>query len=144
MYINFRTFQTYFRPFQIPLSKTCWVTLQPVCLCTFFFRFLHSLLHKLHMCIGAKIFQVLRKGNHGPLLCCLLKLPFLNQPFGTVARPPNSTSGSNKTKERRRKSGSSFLFKLNHYTVFENHRKSIIQHCERSEIRLHFEWTKVN
>ena len=32
-----------------------------------------------------------------------------------------------------------------HYnTVFENHRKSRIQHCERSELRLHFEWTKVN
>ena len=30
------------------------------------------------------------------------------------------------------------------YTVFENHRKSLIQHCERSELRLHFEWTKVN
>ena len=30
------------------------------------------------------------------------------------------------------------------YTVFENHRKSITQHCERSELRLHFEWTKVN
>ena len=29
-------------------------------------------------------------------------------------------------------------------TVFENHRKSFIQHCERSELRLHFEWTKVN
>ena len=29
-------------------------------------------------------------------------------------------------------------------TVFENHRKSIIQHCERSELCLHFEWTKVN
>ena len=28
--------------------------------------------------------------------------------------------------------------------VFENHRKSIIQHCERSELRLHFEWAKVN
>ena len=27
-------------------------------------------------------------------------------------------------------------------TVFENHRKSLIQHCERSELRLHFEWTK--
>ena len=25
-------------------------------------------------------------------------------------------------------------------TVFENHRKSLIQHCERSELRLHFEW----
>ena len=32
-----------------------------------------------------------------------------------------------------------FLF---HCTVFENHRKSLIQHCERSELRLHFEWTK--
>ena len=29
-------------------------------------------------------------------------------------------------------------------TVFENNRKSLIQlHCERSELRLHFEWTKV-
>ena len=30
------------------------------------------------------------------------------------------------------------------HTVFENHRKSLILHCERSELRLHFEWTKVN
>ena len=29
-------------------------------------------------------------------------------------------------------------------TVFENYRKSRIQHCERRELRLHFEWTKVN
>ena len=29
-------------------------------------------------------------------------------------------------------------------TVFENHRKSLIQHCERSELRLHFEWIKVS
>ena len=28
--------------------------------------------------------------------------------------------------------------------VFEYHRKSLIQHCERSELRLHFEWTKVD
>ena len=28
--------------------------------------------------------------------------------------------------------------------MFENHRKSLIQHCERSELRLHFELTKVN
>ena len=26
--------------------------------------------------------------------------------------------------------------------VFENHRKSRIQHCERSGLRLHFEWIK--
>ena len=26
---------------------------------------------------------------------------------------------------------------LNVSTVFENHRKSLIQHCERSELRLH-------
>ena len=30
------------------------------------------------------------------------------------------------------------------FTVFENHRKSLIQHCERSELRLHLDWTKVN
>ena len=29
-------------------------------------------------------------------------------------------------------------------TVFENPRKSLIRQCERSELRLHFEWTKVN
>ena len=29
-------------------------------------------------------------------------------------------------------------------TVFENHRKSLIQHCEQSELRLHFECSKVN
>ena len=29
-------------------------------------------------------------------------------------------------------------------TVFENHRESLIQNCERSELRLHFECTKVN
>ena len=31
-----------------------------------------------------------------------------------------------------------------YYTVFENHRKSLRQHCERSELCLHFEWTKVH
>ena len=30
------------------------------------------------------------------------------------------------------------------HRVFECHRKSLIQQCERSEQRLHFEWTKVN
>ena len=34
---------------------------------------------------------------------------------------------------------------INHIesTVFENHRKSRIQHCERSELSLHFEWTLI-
>ena len=27
-------------------------------------------------------------------------------------------------------------------TVFENPRKSLIQHCKQSERRLHFEWTE--
>ena len=36
-----------------------------------------------------------------------------------------------------------FLLEVSIITVFENHRKSPIQHCERSELRLHFEWTKV-
>ena len=31
-----------------------------------------------------------------------------------------------------------------HITVFENHILSLIQHCERSVLRLHFEWTQVN
>ena len=29
-------------------------------------------------------------------------------------------------------------------TVFENHRKSRIQHCERSELCLNFQWIKVH
>ena len=29
-------------------------------------------------------------------------------------------------------------------TMFENHKKGLIQPCKRSELRLHFEWTKVN
>ena len=29
-------------------------------------------------------------------------------------------------------------------TVCEIHRKSFIQHCERSELLLHFEWTKID
>ena len=37
-----------------------------------------------------------------------------------------------------------WIYYYHFYTVFENHRKSLIQHCERSELRLHFEWTKVN
>ena len=36
---------------------------------------------------------------------------------------------------------SSFLYDLLQIRVFENHRKSRIQHCERSELRLHFEWS---
>ena len=28
--------------------------------------------------------------------------------------------------------------------MFENDRKSLIQHGERSELRLHFEWIKIN
>ena len=35
-------------------------------------------------------------------------------------------------------------FDLFYGTVFENRRKSLIQHCERSELRLHFQWTKVH
>ena len=34
--------------------------------------------------------------------------------------------------------------KIQRCTVFENHRKSLIQHCKRSKLHLHFEWTKVN
>ena len=38
----------------------------------------------------------------------------------------------------------SFILKFWKSTVFENHRKSLIQHCEQSELRLHFQWTKVH
>ena len=33
---------------------------------------------------------------------------------------------------------------INLFTVFENHWKYIILHFKRSELRLHFEWTKVD
>ena len=36
-----------------------------------------------------------------------------------------------------------YASKARYIMVFENHRKSLIQQCERSELRLHFEWTKV-
>ena len=36
------------------------------------------------------------------------------------------------------------LFLLFRLKVFENRLKSRILHCERSELRLHFEWTKVD
>ena len=38
----------------------------------------------------------------------------------------------------------SLLSKEKDYTVFENHRKSLIQHCEQSELCLHFKWSKVH
>ena len=38
----------------------------------------------------------------------------------------------------------SFIHEAELCTVFENHRKSLTQHCERSELRLHFKWTKVH
>ena len=38
----------------------------------------------------------------------------------------------------------SSISSLHFATVFENHRKSLIQHCERSELRLHFAWTEVH
>ena len=34
-----------------------------------------------------------------------------------------------------------YLLKTAPNTVFENHRKSLIQHCE---LPSHFEWTKIN
>ena len=58
------------------------------------------------------------------------------------------------SKEHRTSSQDSFVPDIKAYfsktiikgmiTVFENHRKSLIQHCERSELHLHFEWIKVN
>ena len=37
----------------------------------------------------------------------------------------------------------SFIHTLQRITVFKNHRKNLIHKCERSELRLHFEWTKL-
>ena len=42
-----------------------------------------------------------------------------------------------KSPEKRAKY-SSRMYSFCSITVFENHRKSLIQHCERSELRLHF------
>ena len=35
-------------------------------------------------------------------------------------------------------------FFLTQGTLFGTHRKGLIQHCERSELRLYYEWTKVH
>ena len=53
-----------------------------------------------------------------------------NESITTVATTTSLKSSTNEAK--------------NVSTVFENHRKSLIQHCEQSELRLHFEWTKVD
>ena len=37
-----------------------------------------------------------------------------------------------------------YNIKAPHSTMFENHRKSLIQQCERSDLRLHIEWTLVH
>ena len=54
------------------------------------------------------------------------------------------TSGSttkciDQYKKHQLKNGDEENFNPLKFTVFENHRKSLIQHCERSELRLHFE-----
>ena len=38
----------------------------------------------------------------------------------------------------------SFIYTGFHITVFENQGKSLIQHCERSELRLNFKCTKIH
>ena len=50
------------------------------------------------------------------------------------------------SKQKKEKIEPNELGKLTGFGDFnaENYRKSLIQHCERSELRLHFEWTKVN
>ena len=48
------------------------------------------------------------------------------------------------TLEPRKKEKCTLIQKDSELTVFENYRKSLIRHCERSELRLHLEWTKVN
>ena len=53
---------------------------------------------------------------------------------------PNYTnSGPPKTVEELLKRIGLEVSQIQRCTVFENHRKSIIQHCERSELHLHFE-----
>ena len=49
-----------------------------------------------------------------------------------------------KSKKKPKSKWQIFLDKIASGTVFENHIKSRIQHCERRELRLHFERTKVH
>ena len=44
--------------------------------------------------------------------------------------------------EKYEKQSGNITSDLLRHTVFENHRKCLIKHCERSELRLDFEWTK--
>ena len=71
----------------------------------------------------------LYQSNYGLLACNPL-------PSTATARPPAVSS--------LRSPNPVYMTAEDPYTVFENHRKSLIQHCERNELRLHFEWTKVN
>ena len=49
-----------------------------------------------------------------------------------------------KSKKKPKSKWQIFLDKIASGTVFENHPKSRIQHCERRELRLHFQGTKVH
>ena len=50
----------------------------------------------------------------------------------------NPTSPGKKSSNRVYQSVSDSII-VSYFTVFENHRKSLIQHCERSELRLHLD-----
>ena len=75
-------------------------------------------------------------GYAKPLLVHTLKVsPLLHDPnFTVTVKVSTHTSRFN----------NNAMDKPYQSTVFENHRKSLIHHCERSELRLHFEWTKVD
>ena len=70
------------------------------------------------------------EGKASTIVSSQVENHFKNESVTTVATTTSLKSSTNEAK--------------NVSTVFENHRKSLIQHCERSELRLHFEWTKVN
>ena len=68
----------------------------------------------------------------------------LNRFLVLKTRPTENSIGFILNQDVQNVAYNTLTVKCKYHTVFENHRKGLIQHCERSELRLHFERTKVN
>ena len=94
--------------------------------------------------VGLHLFWCRRRCSHGTLAHKEFRFQFgpLSMQLEVMQIPQSNKVRVVCPKGRKR------LEKLHHpslnCTEFENHRKSLIQYCERSELLLHFEWTKVN
>ena len=111
-----------------------------------YFHFTNQLLPDLIiMCTEGEVFQLIDRNEYQPQKFMILwwLVAVAKSKKGRYAKEPQSGVCNEFSAQLRIVClQNSALFSSS--TVFENHRKSHIQHCERSELRLHFEWTKVN